>query len=226
MLRQARETPERPLIAQQLFKGERDKGLYYQNDFSKDFTWILGWFTGNGPNTTGNTHKPFGNVMARIVWMPENLEIGASYWYSNRTIVNDITVENTKDRYGFDLRYYFNSFTLKAEYINGKNIDGKYDSLNMLNKRINGYYIQLAYSPLKNLSIIGNYEKISNMYFNMEGGGAGTGDTSIWHLGASYDMNSSIKFRIFRDIYNGYKRINDVNKWNNNKWIAECLVKF
>lgn len=221
-----RETPERPMISQQLFKGERDRGLYYQNEMAENLKWVLGWFVGNGPNTTGDTGKPFGDVMARVAWTPENLEIGASYWYSNRAIVNGTTTENTKDRYGFDIKYILDPFTFKAEYMNGENIDGKYDDLSMLNERINGYYIQLAYSPFKKFSLIGNYERVSNMYFNLEGGGAGTGATSIWHLGASYDLNDYIKFRVFRDIYNGYKTVGDTEKWDNDKWIAECLVKF
>lgn len=222
----ARETPERPLISQQLFKGERDKGIYYQNDQIKDLSFILGWFNGTGPNNTGNTHKPYGDLSARVLYNLGDAEIGASYWYSNKSTVNGVITDNSKDRYGFDFRYYMNKLTLKAEYMNGKNVDGKYEVANTLNKRISGWYAQLAYNPIQKLALVANYEEISDMYFALDGGGAGTGKTNVWHLGTTYDLNDYVKLKLFYDIYDGYKKSGDTDKWDNNKLIAECMVKF
>jgi len=226
-----RETPERPYIAQQLFKGERDRGITYTTESIKNFPITLGMFNGSGPSSAPS-NKKFGDLMARVSTEVGDLQLGASYWYSDKSKgVGGLLTDNSKDRFGFDARYYImNGLTFKGEYMNGKNIDTETPATSMINERINGWYAQLAWTPINKLTFVTNYETISDAYTAFEKGyTAGAGGADVWHLGVMYDLNSNIRLKLFRDLYDGYKTAADKvagNKWNNDKWIAECVVTF
>lgn len=74
-----RETPERALVIQRLFPGERDRGLMITSPSARPLWFQVGLFNGVGANTNdNNNHK---DLVGRVRWSPlPTLDLGASFY--------------------------------------------------------------------------------------------------------------------------------------------------
>jgi phosphate-selective porin OprO and OprP len=134
----------------------RDLGIQISGTFLKIanqplFEYRLGVFNGSGINVadTANSAK---DIAGRLVVTPlKGLSVGESYYNGwDKAIKPDVAGKSqARNRLGFEVSYVATRFSLKGEYITGK--DGKTDRA--------GWYVQSGYYiiPLK-LQVLGKYD--------------------------------------------------------------------
>jgi len=134
----------------------RDIGIQVGGTFLKvkDMPVIeyrLGVFNGSGINVadTANSEK---DISGRLIFTPlKGFSFGGSIYQGwDKAIKPDVAGKSqTRNRYGAELSYVLSSFSLKGEYIAGK--DGK-------SKRA-GWYIQAGYFVIpQKLQVLGKYD--------------------------------------------------------------------
>jgi len=132
-----RELPERPLVTQKLYKGERDRGITISGKLA-EIAYTIGAFNGMGVEETWKDNNDKKDITARLTGAVQDLQWGISVYQGNSG--TDTTKD--KNRTGVELRYTFPTKTeLTGEYIKGK--DGKKDA--------EGWYILATHPLIENL---------------------------------------------------------------------------
>lgn len=194
-----RETPERAIVIQKLFPGERDKGAMFSSPIKNRFRWEAGLFNGTGANTDDdNSAKDF---VSRFRYkVNSRLNAGVSSYFG-RTFVPPPTPPGLgtnvdKDRYGADFQYYLSTATVKGEWIFGK--DGETDS--------QGGYLQLAQNFGPKYTGVVKYDTFDP---NTD---AGSDRLTRWHLGVIRYLDEKTKLKFFYELntQNGAKPDNDI----------------
>jgi phosphate-selective porin len=134
----------------------RDIGITAGGSFIKKETgflidYRLGVYNGQGINVADNNENK--DVVGRLIFYPiAGLDLGASYLNGTGNYkVGTATVptNETRDRFGVELNYEYKRFSLRGEYIEGK--DGSVKK--------NGYYGQAGYYILPQaLQVVGKYD--------------------------------------------------------------------
>jgi phosphate-selective porin len=134
----------------------RDIGIQVGGTFLKVrempvIEYRLGVFNGSGINVadTANNEK---DVSGRLVFMPvKGLSFGGSFYSGwDKAIKPDVAGKSqTRNRFGGEVSYVFSHFSLKGEYIAGK--DGKTNRA--------GWYAQAGYFVIpQKLQVLGKYD--------------------------------------------------------------------
>jgi phosphate-selective porin OprO and OprP len=170
----------------------RDIGIQVSGSFLKInnmplVEYRIGIFNGSGINVadTANGAK---DIAGRLVFTPiKGLAVGGSYYNGwDKAIKPDIAGESQiRNRFGVELSYVATRFSLKGEYIAGK--DGKTDR--------SGWYIQSGYFiiPLK-LQLLGKYD-----VYDPNTSSADNISTN-YVFGANYNFNSWSRLQAFYTI--------------------------
>lgn len=182
-----RETPERSIVVQQLFPGERDQGIMFSSPLSRRFRWEAGLFNGTGANTRDNNNDK--DLVGKLRYKATSkLNVGVSC-YVGKTFVPPATPPGLgtnidKDRFGADFQYYLSKASVKGEWIKGE--DGAVDS--------QGGYLQLAanFGP-RYVGVI-KYDAFD------PNTGAGDDKLTRWHLGAIRLLDDRTRFKLFYEI--------------------------
>lgn len=237
-----RETPERALFVRRFFPGERDRGIKLMLPTRKNLLWKVGVFDGTGIEsintiktvvtdasttppktdkiTTSSTiSRDLNNkkdIIANVQYCSDNLELGISgYWGkgifdSNRTGL----IDADKIRYGFDVRYFANKVTLKAEYMRAKGVDQSKDF--DLDEWVDGYYLQANYNVSRDNTLVARYETLSKDPRNVQ-----FGRRSSWQLGWLRWLDHRTRLKLFYQ-----DNAEERNSINNNVWRLEWLTTF
>jgi len=208
----SRETPERALVLQRLFPGERDRGFAIMSPTSRAISWTLGVYNGTGQNASDlNNDKDF---LANVKYARGDLNLGLS-GYVGKMNVATTPAKPAKDkvRLGGDLQYYWNSLTFKGEWVRGKGVEGFVSSFNP-DQWIAGGYGQIAYQVNRNHTLVGKYSTIGEdprfpAYNNR----------TAWDLGLIRWLNDNTRWKLFYQINKEEKKEfdNDVLTF---EWIA------
>lgn len=219
-----RECPERSLVVQRFFPGERDRGLIITHPlFSKNLMLKLGVFNGNetkfgDPN---NYKDAVGSV--RFSW--GDIEGGISGYYGKGIVGSDGKLyygnKDVKSRWGADIQIYkFDNLSLKAEYIRGRGIDGgdptkPFDPA-WTKISQDGFYAQAAYMLTRSDELVVRYDTLS------EDPKAKTlGRRSAWNIGYIRWLDDKTRFKLFYIINDEEK-----HSFDNNVSIAEWITVF
>ena len=231
-----REAPERARIFKRLFPGQRDRGATLEGRLGKDVDWIIGLFDGTGIQEVNeeitdrygrvisivsrsithdyNNHK---DIVGRLTWERGNAEFGLSsyigegIWNKRRTLFLD----QKKNRYGAEFRYFGDKWTLKNEYVRGKGVD-EFDSDFGYSKWISGYYSQLSYNLGSRSMLVARYSTMSQDPNEPQ-----LGRRSAWDLGWLGWLSSRTRVRLFYQINRESESPID-----NNGFTAECQVVY
>jgi len=147
----------------------------------------LGLFNGSGINTVDNNEaKDFATRL--IVHPVVGLDLGAALYNGSRfvpevktgTVVTAPSKNVARDRYGFDLSYDLKNFSLRSEYIHGKD-----DAIDR-----DGYYVQGGYYFLdKKLQLLAKYD-----FYDVNK--AVAKNASTWYvLGANLNLNANTRIQ-------------------------------
>jgi hypothetical protein len=215
-----RECPERPLIVQKLFPGERDRGFVvsYQPSPKANVAFKLGVF--NGVETK---FKPPNNnkaLVANVKLSSANWELGIS-GFLGKGIIDDkgalyLQNEDRKTRYGADFQYYgINNMSIKAEWIKGKGVDGIGNTAALRNT-VSGGWAQIAYNILANNTLVARWETMSEdpKYTKY-------GRRSALNLGLIRYLDDKTRLKLFYQINNEEK-----NEFENNNLVCEWITTY
>lgn len=161
-----RETPERALFIRRFFPGERDQGAKYTSDMDEPFVWQIGAFNGTGiEKNSASDPNDAKDIIANVQWAPGDLTIGASYYVGQGVWKKfgeaaTFRSEVKKQRYGIDLQYYLNRYTLKAEYVRGRGVD-EADAAWDQSRYVDGYYAQLNYNLTQRNTLVARFSTLS-----------------------------------------------------------------
>ncbi|MCX8053552.1 MAG: porin [Armatimonadetes bacterium] len=193
-----RESPERSLIVQRLFPGERDRGFCLGFPMLNDkLYWKFGVFNGVQITQTPQTNNKAAVASVRVKL--GDIDFGASAWYGKNVLGKDGKLyygsQDPKTRYGADIQWYMSNLSIKAEYITGVGVDGADSSKSfvrdVLYKHIDGGWAQIAWNPTPADTIAIKYETMSEdpLYPKF-------GRRSSWNLGYLrwLDEKTRIKF--------------------------------
>lgn len=217
-----RETPERALFVRRFFPGERDTGAVLLAPSESDFQYALGIYNGTGIEVGSNSATDLNEAkdyLARLKWAAGDLDFGVSgYWGTgvwNKYEKGQYAPTVDKTRYGADLQWYFNNFTLKAEYIRGKGFDlasGSWDQ----SEDTYGYYGQINYNLSVKDTLVARYA-----FMEVDPQAPQYGERTAWDLGWVRWLDDNMRFKLF------YK-INDeeLNEFDNNGLAAEWIVTY
>jgi len=147
----------------------------------------LGVYNGSGINTSDvNERKDFATRL--IVHPVAGLDIGAALYNGSRfvpevkngSVVTASAKNVERNRYGFDLSYDLNNFSVRGEYLHGT--DDQTDR--------EGYYTQVGYYFLhKKLQLLAKYD-----FYDADI--SKTGDASTWYvLGANFNFNANVRLQ-------------------------------
>ena len=147
----------------------------------------LGVYNGSGINTTDANEKK--DFATRLILHPvAGLDISAALYNGSRyiaevktgTVVTTPAKNVTRDRYGFDLSYDLNSFSLRGEYLHGTD--------ELINRE--GYYAQIGYYFLqKKLQLLAKYD-----FYDADK--SKVNNTSTWYvLGANVNLNANVRLQ-------------------------------
>lgn len=146
----------------------------------------LGIYNGSGINTSdANEKKDFATRL--IVHPVAGLDISAALYNGSRfaevkngTVVTTPAKNVDRDRYGFDLSYDLNNFSVRGEYLHGT--DDQTDK--------EGYYAQIGYFLLqKKIQLLAKYD-----FYDANKSKAD--DASTWYvLGANVNFNANVRLQ-------------------------------
>jgi phosphate-selective porin OprO/OprP len=147
----------------------------------------LGIYNGSGINTVDNNETK--DYATRLIVHPVvGLDISAALYKGSRfvpevktgTVVTTPSKNVARDRYGFDLSYDLNNFSVLGEYIHGT--DDQTDR--------EGYYGQVGYFFLqKKLQLLAKYD-----FYDADK--SITNNASTWYvLGANYNFNTNVRLQ-------------------------------
>lgn len=170
----------------------RDIGLLLGGTFMKlnsrpVVDYRLGVYNGAGINVADNNERK--DYAARLIVHPvAGLDISGAYYDGSRLVPevktgNVVTTPATnvnRDRYGFDLSYDLKNFSLRSEYIHGKDNQTKRE----------GYYVMGGYSFFqKKWQLVAKYD-----FYDADK--AKADDASTWAvLGINYFFNANTKLQ-------------------------------
>jgi phosphate-selective porin len=147
----------------------------------------LGVYNGAGINVADNNERK--DYAARLIVHPvAGLDISGAYYDGSR-LVPEVKTENVvttpaanvnRDRYGFDLSYDLKNFSLRSEYIHGKDNQTERE----------GYYVMGGYSFFqKKWQLVAKYD-----FYDADK--AKADDASTWAvLGINYFVNANTKLQ-------------------------------
>jgi len=170
----------------------RDMGMQAGGTFLKVnnipvIEYRIGVFNGSGINVadTANNEK---DISGRLVITPiKGLSFGCSIYNGwDKAIKPDVAGKSqTRNRVGGELSYIVSSFSLKAEYISGK--DGKTNR--------SGWYVQAGYFVIpQKLQILGKYDVYD------PNTSTGSNLSTNYVFGANYNFNSWSRLQAFYTI--------------------------
>ena len=147
----------------------------------------LGVYNGSGINTTDANEKK--DFATRLILHPvAGLDISAALYNGSRyiaevktgTVVTTPAKNVTRDRYGFDLSYDLNNFSVRGEYLHGTD--------ELINRE--GYYAQIGYYFLqKKLQLLAKYD-----FYDADKSKAN--NASTWYvLGANVNLNANVRLQ-------------------------------
>lgn len=111
----------------------RDVGLQFSGSY-KLIDYAAGVFNGSGVNATDTNRDK--DIIGRLVFRPlKDLSIGGSYYTGKYTLATALGTENDRIRAGAELAYVKERYSVKGEYIQGKDATIKK----------NGWYVQATY---------------------------------------------------------------------------------
>lgn len=147
--------------------------------------YYVGFFNGNGINVSADNNQSK-DVAVRLVFHPvSGLDLGGSYYDGvGNYLVNssDKAARNKgRTRWGGELGYEWNGFTLHSEYLEGKD--------NVITR--NGYYVQAAYYFLpQKFQVIAKYDSFDPNKDKAD-------DVStLYTLGVNYLFHSNAKLQV------------------------------
>lgn len=147
----------------------------------------LGVYNGSGINTTDANEKK--DFATRLILHPvAGLDISAALYNGSRyiaevktgTVVTTPAKNVTRDRYGFDLSYDLNNFSVRGEYLHGTD--------ELIDRE--GYYAQVGYYFLqKKLQLLAKYD-----FYDADKSKAN--NASTWYvLGANVNLNANVRLQ-------------------------------
>lgn len=147
----------------------------------------LGVYNGSGINTTDANEKK--DFATRLILHPvAGLDISAALYNGSRyiaevktgTVVTTPAKNVTRDRYGFDLSYDLNNFSVRGEYLHGTD--------ELIDRE--GYYAQVGYYFLqKKLQLLAKYD-----FYDADKSKAN--NASTWYvLGANVNINANVRLQ-------------------------------
>jgi phosphate-selective porin len=147
----------------------------------------LGVYNGAGINVADNNERK--DYAARLIVHPvAGLDIGGAYYDGSRlvpevktgNVVTSPAANVNRDRYGFDLSYDLKNFSLRSEYIHGKDNQTERE----------GYYVMGGYSFFqKKWQLVAKYD-----FYDADK--AKADDASTWAvLGINYFVNANTKLQ-------------------------------
>ncbi len=182
-------------------KPTRDIGIELSRSFSLKsiksnvFVAIL---NGSGSNQAEENSQK--TVVGRILFLPiVGLSVGASI-YDGSVRANSIT----KNRTGFEMKYEFEKFMCKAEYITGIDETTKQE----------GYYVTAGYTLIPSVVILLRYDSLDpdiNVSNN---------ENSRWTWGVNYFIDKNVLFR------NNYEQKMETPSIRNDLFMTQLQVKF
>jgi len=205
-----REMPERSMINGIFFPNERDRGAYLNGSF-KSVNWYFGSFNGAGLNTNDTNRRT--DLVGRISKSIGDLDLGASGYLGSGYNVGKNA--GRKNRYGVDMRYYLHGITLKTEYLWAENTE--LAQVRGFDKIINGGYAQLAYNVLPDLTLVGNYERMSQDITSI----VDYGLRESYNAGLIKYLDEKTKLKFFYQFNKEEK-----NTVRNNQYIVELISSF
>ena len=148
----------------------------------------LGVYNGSGINTTDKDEEK--DYAARLIFYPVTGLAYSGAWYDGSRFVPEVktgTVVTTpskivnRDRFGLDLSYDLKNFSLRSEYIYGKDDQTERE----------GYYVLGGYYLLqKKVQLVAKYD-----FYDADK--AKVDDASTWVvLGANYNFNANAKLQV------------------------------
>ncbi|MDH7601402.1 MAG: porin [Armatimonadota bacterium] len=215
-----RECPERPLIVQRLFPGERDRGFLVSHPLMPKGMLVFKLGVFNGVETKfkcpNNNKALVGGLRAAIgEW-----EFGFS-GFLGKGIIDDKGAlyqqnEDRKTRWGVDFQYYgINNLALKAEWITGRGTDGIANAA-ALRDRISGGWAQLAYNLRRDTTFVARWETMSEdpKYVKY-------GRRTAWNIGLVRYLDDKTRLKVFY-------QINDEEKeeFKNNNLVCEWIASY
>lgn len=163
-----RESPERALIIQRLFPGERDRGSYVTWPFmDSKLVWKVGAF--NGVQASQSPPTDAKAMLTTVRGKIGSLDLGVSGWFGGRVMdkagVWYYRAAEPKKRVGADFEWYLKDITLKGEYARGAGVDGAdstkpFDSA-VVSKNVDGGWAQVTWNFLKVNTLAAKYETLS-----------------------------------------------------------------
>lgn len=222
----ARETPERSLIAQRLFQGERDRGFQVALPLGSKLLWRIGAF--NGVETKYKDINDNKDLVSSIRGDLGNMTFGVSGYFGKGILGLDAAKspvlyklnQDRKTRYGADFQYYLHNLSLKAEYFSGKGVDGLDDTKTLvpeaLSEKISGGYAQLAYNVTRADTLVAKWETMS-----LDPANAKYGRRSAWNLGLIHRLDDKTRLKAFYQINQEEKQEID-----NNQFTFEWITTF
>ena len=147
----------------------------------------LGVYNGSGINTTDANEKK--DFATRLILHPvAGLDISAALYNGSRhiaevktgTVVTTPAKNVTRDRYGFDLSYDLNNFSVRGEYLHGTD--------ELIDRE--GYYAQVGYYFLqKKLQLLAKYD-----FYDADK--SKVNNASTWYvLGANVNLNANVRLQ-------------------------------
>lgn len=221
-----RETPERSLIAQKLFPGERDRGFMVACPLGSTFLWRLGVL--NGVETKYKDINNNKDLVSTLRADFGDLTLGISGYFGKGILGLDASKnpvpykqnKNRKTRYGADLQYYMHNLSLKAEYFSGKGVDGLDDTKAVvpeaLSGKISGGWAQLAYNITPANTMVVKWETIS-----LDPAHTKYGRRSAWNLGLIRQLDDKTRLKAFYQINKEEKQ-----EFDNNQFTFEWITTF
>jgi len=218
-----RESPERSLIVQRLFPGERDRGFYLSHPFlNSKLIWKIGVFNGVQTSQTPPSDAKALVSTVRVKW--GDVDFGVSEWFGKQIVDSAGKLyygnRDGKIRFGGDVQWYLGKLSLKAEYIQGRGVDGADSSkpLNrdVLDETITGGWAQAAWNFRKADTLAVKWETMSEdpLYPQF-------GRRSAWNIGVLRWLDDKTRVKLYYIVNE-----EENNSFDNNAYIAEWITVF
>lgn len=219
-----RDCPERSLVVQRFFPGERDRGFVMtQPLFSPNLMLKLGVFNGN--ETKYGDPNNYKDTVGSLRFSWGDIEGGFSGYYGkiavSSTGTNYYNNRDPKSRWGADIQVYLlNNFSLKGEYIRGQGIDGgdatKAFDATWTRISQDGWYAQASLMLTRADQLVARYDTLSQ-----DPKAPALGRRSAWNLGYIRWLDEKTRFKLFYIINEEEK-----GSFDNNVSIAEWITAF